>query len=84
MDIVKPVTFALVSANIINFVGNWVLIYGHWGAPALGLEGTGYATSLSRLYMAAVVFGAVWEERKSRYLLFAVSWRPDWSRAAAS
>jgi MATE family multidrug resistance protein len=81
IDIVKPVTFALVSANLINFVANWVLIYGHWGAPALGLEGTGYATSLSRLYMTAVLFGVVlWEERKSDYLVFAISWRPDWSR----
>ena len=31
-DIVKPVTFALVSANLVNFAGNWVLMYGHWGA----------------------------------------------------
>jgi multidrug resistance protein, MATE family len=34
MNIVKPVTFALVSANIVNAGGNWVLMYGHWGAPA--------------------------------------------------
>ena len=81
IDIVKPVTFVLVSANLINFFGNWVLIYGHWGAPAMGLEGSGYATSLARLYMAAAMFAAVlWEERKSDYLLFAVSWRPDWTR----
>jgi MATE family multidrug resistance protein len=81
IDIVKPVTFVLVSANLINFVGNWVLMYGHWGAPAMGLEGSGYATSVSRLYMAVAMFAAVlWEERKSNYLMFAISWRPEWSR----
>ena len=41
MNIVKPITFAVVSANLLNFAGNWVLMYGHWGFPRLGLEGSG-------------------------------------------
>jgi MATE family multidrug resistance protein len=81
VDIVKPVTFVLVSANIINFIGNWALIYGHWGAPAMGLRGSGYSTSVSRVYMAIAMLAAVvWEERKTRYPALAMSWRPDWSR----
>ena len=32
MGIVKPVMFALISANAINAVGDWALIYGHLGA----------------------------------------------------
>src|SRR5580698_1507885 len=31
---VGPVTFALISANLINWAGNWALIYGHLGFPA--------------------------------------------------
>jgi multidrug resistance protein, MATE family len=81
VNIVKPVTFALVSANLINFVGNWILIYGHWGAPAMGLEGSGWTTSLSRWYMALAMLAAVlWEERKADWLVMALSWRPDWTR----
>jgi len=81
IDIVKPVTFALVSANIINAAGNWALMFGHWGAPAMGLEGSGWSTSISRLYMAAVLLGAVvWHERRTGNLLFAISWRPRWDR----
>jgi multidrug resistance protein, MATE family len=81
VNIVKPVTFALVSANLINFVGNWILIYGHWGAPAMGLEGSGWTTSLSRWYMAFAMLAAVlWEERKADWLVMALSWRPDWTR----
>ena len=46
---VAPIMFALVSANLINAVANWVLIYGTLGMPALGrgrrglgdLRGTG-------------------------------------------
>src|SRR3954464_1222729 len=46
-DIVRPITFAVVSANLINFAGNWLLMYGNWGAPKLGLEGSGISTSMS-------------------------------------
>src|SRR5215467_10600521 len=35
MHIVKPVVFALISANLVNLMGNWVLVYGHLGMPAL-------------------------------------------------
>lgn len=36
----------------LNILFNWVLIYGHWGLPALGLDGAGIATLLSRCIMA--------------------------------
>jgi MATE family multidrug resistance protein len=81
VDIVRPVTFALVSANIVNAIGNWVLMYGNLGAPAMGLRGSGWSTSLSRVYMAAVMLAAVvWHERRTGDLLLAMSWRPDFSR----
>jgi MATE family multidrug resistance protein len=81
VDIVKPVTFALVSANIVNLVGDWVLMYGHWGARAMGLEGSGWSTTLARGYMAAVLLAAIaWQEHKTGNLLFHLSWRPDVGR----
>ncbi len=54
-DVVRPIMFALISANIVNIFGNWVLIFGKLGAPALGAAGAGYATSFSRLYMVGVL-----------------------------
>jgi MATE family multidrug resistance protein len=81
VNIVKPITFALVSANLINVAGNWALMYGHWGVPAMGLEGSGWSTSIARLYLAAVLFGAVvWHERRSGYPILRLSWRPDFGR----
>lgn len=81
VDIVKPVTFALVSANLVNFAGNWVLMYGHWGAPAMGLAGSGWSTSIARAYMAAVLWVAiVWHGRQSGSRLFHLPWRPDIAR----
>jgi MATE family multidrug resistance protein len=75
IDVVKPVTFVLVSANLINFAGNWFLI------PIMGLRGSGYSTSISRVYMAVAMLAAIlWDERKSKHLVLAMSWRPDWAR----
>ena len=55
------VTAALVSANVINAAANWVLIFGHLGAPALGVDGAAWATVVSRVYLAlflaAVILG---------------------------
>src|SRR5205823_695242 len=81
MNIVKPVTFAVVSANVINFAGNWALMYGHLGARPMGLTGSAWSTSISRGYIAMVLLVAVlWRERKTGNLLFCMSWKPDWRR----
>lgn len=80
---VGPVVFALVSANAVNVLGNWALVYGHLGAPALGVTGSGWATTLSRLYMAALLAAAVWRYDR-RHGLHGGSgpawWRPDPAR----
>ena len=41
----------LISGNVLNIVGNWVLIYGHFGFPEMGLLGAGIATLTSRILM---------------------------------
>jgi MATE family multidrug resistance protein len=67
MNMVKPVAFALVSANLINALGNWVLIYGKWGVPAMGTVGSGWSTAIARTYMAAVLVGyLLWYDHRHR------------------
>lgn len=56
---VRPVMFALVSANVVNAAGNWVLIWGHLGLPALGTNGSAWATVLARIYMAGFLGVAI-------------------------
>ena len=53
IGLVRPVMFALVAANIVNAIGNWALIYGHLGLPALGTDGAAWATFVARIAMAA-------------------------------
>ena len=55
INLAKPVMFSLLSANLINVVGNWAFIYGHLGVPAMGTVGSGWATCIGRVYMAAVL-----------------------------
>jgi MATE family multidrug resistance protein len=52
MNVVRPVMFALVAANIVNAGANWILINGHFGAPAMGVRGSAYATLVARIFMA--------------------------------
>jgi len=63
---VGPVTFALISANLINWAGNWILIYGHFGFPAMGVRGSALSTCLARVYMAAVLIFAAWKNEAGR------------------
>lgn len=65
VHVVIPIMFALVSANIVNFVGDWALIYGHLGFRPMGIAGSGWSTCFARIYMAALMFAAIaWVESK--------------------
>lgn len=60
MSLVRPTVWAMVLANLFNALANWVLIYGHWGAPALGVAGAGWATSISRTVGTLAVLALAW------------------------
>jgi len=49
--------FAILLTGVFLNVGlNWVLIYGNWGAPALGLAGAGWATLISRFFVVVALY----------------------------
>ncbi|MEM8867619.1 MAG: MATE family efflux transporter [Verrucomicrobiota bacterium] len=50
-----PVLWIMLSGVLINIVLNYILIFGHFGAPALGLEGAGIASFCSRLVVLVAV-----------------------------
>lgn len=56
---VRPIAFALVTANLVNLLGNWLLIFGHWGFPALGVRGSAFSTLIARVYLAGALLVAV-------------------------
>ena len=66
IHVVRPVMYALVTANVVNAVANAVLIYGRLGAPALGVTGSAWATCIARAYMAAFLYLAIRREHQRR------------------
>ena len=65
VNVANPIMFALISANIVNLIGDWALIYGHLGFPAMGIAGSGWSTCIARIYMAGVlVVTLLWVEAK--------------------
>src|SRR5580692_7764227 len=65
INVAHPIMFALISANVVNAVGNWLLIYGHLGFRALGITGSGWSTCMARAYMACcLAITLLWVESK--------------------
>lgn len=60
MGRVFPVMFALLSANAVNILINWMLIFGNLGAPRMGVRGAGWATVASASYMSGFLAIAAW------------------------
>jgi MATE family multidrug resistance protein len=80
MGVVRPVMIALISANIVNAICNWVLIFGKFGAPKLGVAGAAWATVGSRVAMSGFLLAViVYREWGARPGLFETPLRIDWS-----
>ncbi len=81
INMVRPISFALLTANIINAVGNWLLIYGRLGAPAMGAVGSGWSTAFARIYLAAILVGyLLWYDQKHRTELLRTPIQPELAR----
>ncbi|MCI7399906.1 MAG: MATE family efflux transporter [Prevotella sp.] len=65
---IKPMTSTVV-VNILNILGNYALIFGHWGLPAMGVEGAAWATACSRIasmVILACFMNGVWRTAEKR------------------
>jgi MATE family multidrug resistance protein len=81
IHIVKPVAWALITANLVNVVANWALVYGHLGVPAMRTEGAGWATCISRSYLTVfLVVTILYTNRRGQLGLARTPLRPDFER----
>jgi MATE family multidrug resistance protein len=55
-----PILTTIAVANLANVALNWVLIFGHLGAPALGVVGSAWATTISRWLLMVVLMALGW------------------------
>ena len=79
----RPIFATAITALAIgvNALGNYALVFGNLGAPALGLEGSAIATIFTSLFiLAAYVVAIQWDKRLRRYFIWGRFWRPEWDR----
>lgn len=77
----RPVLWVMLSGVAVNVALDYALIFGHFGAPELGVLGAGIA---SVLVNAAMFLGLLWIAVRfrpfRRYAILARLWRTDWPR----
>lgn len=67
------------AAAALNAILNYALIFGNWGAPALGIEGAAYATlGSSLLSMLLLMAMANWHPALRPHAILQRCWRSDW------
>ncbi len=64
LSFTRPAMVITIIANVINAAINWILVYGHYGFPKLELNGSGWATFTSRLFMAIAI---IWYVKNSKH-----------------
>jgi multidrug resistance protein, MATE family len=52
-----------IASNLINILLNYLMIFGHWGFPRMGLMGSCWASFISRVVMALTMFLYVYYNR---------------------
>ena len=73
-----------IGAILFNVLGNWALVFGNLGFPALGLIGAGVASALASLCLfLGMVIVVLRDRRFRRYRLFSDLFQPDWPRLKA-
>jgi MATE family multidrug resistance protein len=64
--IVRPALLTAFVGNIVNAIGNYGLIFGHFGLPALGVRGAGIATSCTAWAMLTALVIIILRARLGR------------------
>src|SRR5690606_39108807 len=71
----KQAMYITIFCNLINIFLNWVLIWGYLGAPAMGLNGAGWATLISRVLMMVLMGGYIFYSQRYRVFKLSLSIR---------
>lgn len=72
---VKIIMYGALFSALLNTIGNYVLIYGHFGAPRLEVQGAGYATLIARLAELCMLLIYVYIKRPAFYVRIAALWK---------
>ena len=79
----RPVFATMITALaiLVNALGNYTLVFGHFGMPALGLNGSAMASVITACVTVLAYVTAIRADRQlRRFHIFGRWWRPEWSR----
>lgn len=79
IDRPNRVLLAAVIGVSVNVLANWLLIWGHWGFPAMGLAGAAWGTNFGAAIEVGVLAVFVFEP-KIRGMYHVADWRPRMER----
>lgn len=81
---VMLVMISLVTASLVNFVGDWAFLYGHLGLKPFGIAGSGWATCIVRVYTVLLLLLALrMGNKESKIRVTLRDFRPDRTRLKA-
>lgn len=67
----------MIGGNLLNILGNYLLIFGKFGFPEMGLNGAGISTALSRFLMAAAIIIGLGCRKRYSPLRLGVGYKPS-------
>ncbi|NLY52203.1 MAG: MATE family efflux transporter [Firmicutes bacterium] len=67
------------TANLVNVVGNYLLIYGHWGFPRWEIAGAAVATSFADATACGLFLTVLFSGRSLIKVSFRSKYRLDWN-----
>lgn len=70
LHLVRPIVITIVIANILNAGLNYLLIYGKFGFPEMGVAGAAWSTTIGRLSMGPILLALAWKELKPTLVPF--------------
>ncbi len=77
----RPIMVVGVIKSVLNIFLDWLLIFGHWGLPALGLQGAALATLIANLVGGAILLFSLFLQGNLPFplevkALFKPEWQP--------
>lgn len=71
------VLWAVLAGVVLNIIGNYMLIFGNWGAPELGIRGAAISSVINQILpLILLILYARWKE--PAHALLTRIWRADW------
>lgn len=77
LELTRAILIVTIGTALLNALLNYILIFGNWGAPELGVIGAAIASIVGHLIamLALIAYAVV---KTPQYDLFRNFWRPDW------